>query len=934
MASLDKNTTQSFDEIEDLTRFADESFDTDEINLFEFSDQENSPLTRLKSVILSLDWEITDDILDELFEEVDNQKSQREGDKVAQIYLQALEKVGKYLKAEGAYAHPNAIKLLLTLYYNYEKILSSPDISSEEITLLLKSDIRKFKVLQFQIGIEDKASVQTIEEVVGTTEKKTEAEEACEFLDCIHATILGLEWEVTDEGLEKFNRQADQLREDLLENKAAQILVLGLQVLGAYISEEKAQAHPDAFTLLHSFYEGLKILALEENLDSKQRQEILIDKVSRLNNLKEIIAQKRSQEPYEAPDDEIDQILDFEDTETQADDEEETITVPPEDSLTEDDALQLVSDEEDVEEDREGEPAEEQDDAESFLDEEIQKSTYPVGAAMETAVDKYPEDILEPDAIQPVSDTIADDLIEEELAMSSSETFSSEFAEISGESEDDFQDTLDTEEQLELLFSDVEEEEQKPDSDSESLDDVFDALELDFEEEKTTPVDMSTMGQDTSDISEHSEEVSAEIPDFGEDLFLDSEENDNQETQKDNESVELALDDIEEDPELNKDVSLDLDDKLDDLFGSVDEEPSRDENPTNLDDISPALADTDSEDGFNEELTAAEIGDDSSEELQEKLDSLFGSSDEDSTVFLEEELDSLFTDDEEQETEKQANEPSAALAGVEGETGFNEELTAAEIGDDSSEELQEKLDSLFGSSDAEAESNLEEEPDFLFIDDEAENTDDLDLELTPLAEDAEQIEFEEEISVSDADDSAQNTSDDGSLDAFLEEDEAQVPHDLAMGITIIASLVTAAEAVTATPEPENIEQISPLVAKGKEENPSPQQKVLLTLIDAAATLLSQNPEAAVERSAIVQELIAGFEDSENPATLAEAVSRYTSWQLDFFTVCMSTRENGSPASSSPPADDTIISKVELGFSQLREVMLQEFDTLKKELKKE
>ncbi len=61
---------QSFDEVEDLTRFADESFDTDDIDLFEFTGDDDSPLTRLKSIILSLDWEISDDILDELAEEV------------------------------------------------------------------------------------------------------------------------------------------------------------------------------------------------------------------------------------------------------------------------------------------------------------------------------------------------------------------------------------------------------------------------------------------------------------------------------------------------------------------------------------------------------------------------------------------------------------------------------------------------------------------------------------------------------------------------------------------------------------------------------------------------------------------------------------------------------------------------------------------------
>jgi len=260
MTTPDKNMVPSFDEVDDLTRFADESFDTDEVDLFEFTGDDESPLTRLKSIILSLDWEISDDILDELVQEVSSLRSIWEGDKVAQVYLQGLEKIGHYLRIEGAYAHQNAIKLLLTLFYNYEKIISSPDISGETITSLLKSDIRKFKVLQFQIGKIGPTPASSADQEIRTTQEKKISETKFGPLANIEATILGLEWEVTDEGLEHFNQQADDLRQHLLDNKPAEVLLQGLQALGAYISEEKINAHPDAFTLLHSFYDGLKIM--------------------------------------------------------------------------------------------------------------------------------------------------------------------------------------------------------------------------------------------------------------------------------------------------------------------------------------------------------------------------------------------------------------------------------------------------------------------------------------------------------------------------------------------------------------------------------------------------------------------------------------------------------------------------------------------------
>ena len=41
------NKQESKDQVDDLTRFLDEDFDTDEVDLFEFTTEEDSPLTQL-----------------------------------------------------------------------------------------------------------------------------------------------------------------------------------------------------------------------------------------------------------------------------------------------------------------------------------------------------------------------------------------------------------------------------------------------------------------------------------------------------------------------------------------------------------------------------------------------------------------------------------------------------------------------------------------------------------------------------------------------------------------------------------------------------------------------------------------------------------------------------------------------------------------------
>ena len=72
MKKTQRETISAIEEFEDLTLFANESFDTQDVDLFEFTSEESSPLTRLKSIILSLDWEINDEILQELADELDN----------------------------------------------------------------------------------------------------------------------------------------------------------------------------------------------------------------------------------------------------------------------------------------------------------------------------------------------------------------------------------------------------------------------------------------------------------------------------------------------------------------------------------------------------------------------------------------------------------------------------------------------------------------------------------------------------------------------------------------------------------------------------------------------------------------------------------------------------------------------------------------------
>ncbi|HDL98486.1 MAG TPA: hypothetical protein ENH16_02740, partial [Desulfobacteraceae bacterium] len=305
MKTYENKVVPPLNEVEDLTLFLDEDFDTNEVDLFEFTDTVDSPLRQLKAIILSLDWEITDATLEELSQEIRNLQELEifHNDQVSQIYLQGIDKVGSYIRAEHVYAHPNAMKLLLTMYYDFEKIISSADITGPEITGLLKADVRKFKILQYQIAQTSKRTApgSPVISAPGTSEATADQQEP---LQKLYAIVLGLDWEVTDQGLQDLSEQLDILRERFTEDRYMLVLIQGLNTLRLYIAEERADAHPEAFSLVHFFYEGIRLLAEAEDLDTEKRRAILTEKVNSLNNLKLLVvsraeAVKSSQEEFD-----------------------------------------------------------------------------------------------------------------------------------------------------------------------------------------------------------------------------------------------------------------------------------------------------------------------------------------------------------------------------------------------------------------------------------------------------------------------------------------------------------------------------------------------------------------------------------------------------------------------------------------------------------
>lgn len=112
---------------------------------------ERSPIKDLKSIIMSLEWEITDSVMEKLEAEVLRLESLFQGDKIVLAFLQLLGSLGKYIRKKLARAHVDSITLLHSAYESLEKTILSENMSDGAKKKLLIIHVTWYKKLKREI---------------------------------------------------------------------------------------------------------------------------------------------------------------------------------------------------------------------------------------------------------------------------------------------------------------------------------------------------------------------------------------------------------------------------------------------------------------------------------------------------------------------------------------------------------------------------------------------------------------------------------------------------------------------------------------------------------------------------------------------------------------------------------------------------------------
>ena len=122
--------------------------------------KEHYPLAELKNLILSIDWEITDQVLDNFLQQLKDLRLTYKHDKIVSTFLQILNSLGNYIKTNRAKAHPKTFKILNSVFSSLDKVVLSGDMSENTKKKILRTEMVRYQELRVQIAKSKAAAEQ------------------------------------------------------------------------------------------------------------------------------------------------------------------------------------------------------------------------------------------------------------------------------------------------------------------------------------------------------------------------------------------------------------------------------------------------------------------------------------------------------------------------------------------------------------------------------------------------------------------------------------------------------------------------------------------------------------------------------------------------------------------------------------------------------
>jgi len=114
--------------------------------------ESDGPLSELKKIVLSIDWEITPEAVDGFLAQIGMLKDTYRRDKSASVMLQILGSLGQYIKSSRSNVHPSTFPLLNSVFARLDELVANPGMNAAARRKLLQREVESYQELRGKIA--------------------------------------------------------------------------------------------------------------------------------------------------------------------------------------------------------------------------------------------------------------------------------------------------------------------------------------------------------------------------------------------------------------------------------------------------------------------------------------------------------------------------------------------------------------------------------------------------------------------------------------------------------------------------------------------------------------------------------------------------------------------------------------------------------------
>lgn len=134
------------------------------------------PLYNLKKTVLSMEWEITDELIMKYLEQLNHFKKILIKDKYVSALIKLQCVLGNFIKTYKGDAHPFAFTMLRTNFISLNKIVSAKNMSREDKQKIIGKEIKRYNKLRMLVKAKKSDSIRRNQIKRSLISKATESE--------------------------------------------------------------------------------------------------------------------------------------------------------------------------------------------------------------------------------------------------------------------------------------------------------------------------------------------------------------------------------------------------------------------------------------------------------------------------------------------------------------------------------------------------------------------------------------------------------------------------------------------------------------------------------------------------------------------------------------------------------------------------------------